>query len=338
MTLTKEQIAVFCRSLGHLHHAGTGHADGLALLAEDETDPKLHDLLTQMAAWADEGAALPQVCRQAACFPADVCGLLEAGEQTGRTEETLMALADYYDGRARLQRQLRTALLQPLVLTAVLLAVVVILLVWVLPVFNDVYVQLGSRLTGLAGGLLLLGSVLRKALPYLAAVLVLVVVVVSVPALRRKFRRPRWDDRGLQRKLHTARFMQALSMGLRSGMTDAEAVSLAMEPVGEAPAFRQRCEACLAAVDGGLSLPVALRESELLTAAQCRLLETARLGGTGEAAMEQLARRLLDDSSQALEERTARVEPAVVAVLSVLVGVILLSVMVPLMQIMTTIG
>lgn len=338
MTLTKEQVAAFCRSLGHLYHAGTGHADGLALLAEDETDPKLHSLLTQMAAWADEGASLPRVCRQAGCFPADLCGLLEAGEQTGRTEETLLALADYYDGRAGLQRQLRTALLQPLVLTAVLLAVVVILLVWVLPVFNDVYVQLGSRLTGLAGGLLLLGGILRKALPYLAAAAALAAVIVSVPALRKGLRSPQRDDRGLRRKLHTARFIQALSMGLRSGLTDAEAVTLAMEPVGDAPVFRQRCEACLTAVDGGTSLPVALRETGLLTAAQCRLLETARLGGTGEAAMEQLAQRLLDDSTQALEERAARVEPAVVAVLSVLVGVILLSVMVPLMQIMTTIG
>lgn len=338
MTLTKEQIAAFCRSLGHLYHAGTGHADGLALLAEDETDPKLQSLLTRMAAWADEGATLPQVCRQAECFPAELWGLLEVADRTGRTEETLMALADSYDSRARLQRQLRTALLQPLVLTGVLLAVVVILLVWVLPVFNDVYIQLGSRLTGLAGGLLLLGGVLRRLLPGLAVVAMLTAAVVSIPSLRRKLRHPRRDDRGLQRKLHTARFVQALSMGLRSGMTDGEAVALAMETAREAPAFCQRCRNCLAAVDGGMSLPVALRESGLLTAAQCRLLETARLGGTGEAAMEQLANRLLEDGSQALEARTAKVEPAVVAVLSVLVGAILLSVMLPLMQIMTTIG
>jgi type IV pilus assembly protein PilC len=168
--------------------------------------------------------------------------------------------------------------------------------------------------------------------------MLLAAAAVCVPSLRKKFRHPRQDDRGLQRKLHTARFVQALSMALRSGMTDGEALSLAMELTEDAPNFRLRCEACRTAVDGGTTLPAALRESELLTAAQCRLLETARLGGTGEAAMEQLANRLLDDSAQALEERTAGVEPAVVAVLSVLVGVILLSVMVPLMQIMTAIG
>ena len=50
-------------------------------------------------------------------------------------------------------------------LIPVLLAVMVILLVWVLPVFDDVYAQLGTGLTGFAGGLLAFGELLRKILP-----------------------------------------------------------------------------------------------------------------------------------------------------------------------------
>ena len=72
--------------------------------------------------------------------------------------------------RQKLSDEEKRATLKCGLLTGVLLAVVVILLVWVLPVFNDVYIQLGSRLTGLAGGLLLLGGVLRRLLPGLAVV------------------------------------------------------------------------------------------------------------------------------------------------------------------------
>lgn len=342
--LTNEDIGALCRSLAHLTHAGIGAADALALLAEDEQG-KTGSLLTAMAAQADSGGSLAAVFRDAGCFPAYVCGLLTVGEQVGRTEETLQALAVYYEGRSRMHRRMKAALVYPAVLLAILLAVVVILLVWVLPVFNDVYLRLGSRLTGLAGGLLLLGGWLRKALPVLAVLLGMGICFGAVmglcPDLRRgltaRFRR-RTGGRGLQRQLHTAHFAQALSMGLHSGMTEQEAVTLAAGLTGDVPAFQKRCTDCLAAMDGGASLGAALRESGLLTPAESRLLEAGIRGGSGEAAMEQIAARLLEESEYAMERRTAKVEPAIVAVLSVMVGVILLSVMVPLMQIMTAIG
>ena len=91
-------------------------------------------------------------------------------------------------------------------------------------------------------------------------------------------------------------------------------------------------------MDEGLILSVALREIELLTRAQCRLLEAGAKSGTGEQVMKQIALRALEESEQELENLAGRIEPTVVVVMSVLVGAILLSVMLPLMHIMTSIG
>ncbi len=342
---SQEQIAVLCRALAHLYHAGVGTGDGLALLAEDETGADEKVLLQSMSRRADEGASLTQVIRETGAFPAYVCNLLEVGERVGRTEETLNALADYYDGRVRMARQLRSTLLYPTVLLAVLLAVVVILLVWVLPVFNDVYIRLGSSLTGLAGGLLMLGVGLRKLMPLLCAVLVVVVafvIAVSASAAVRERLLALWQarrgDKGLARRQNTARFAQALAMGMSSGLTDREAVELAAGLAEGSAQFQARCAACLSRLDEGMSLGVALRETELLTRAQCRLLETGAKSGTGEQVMKQIALRALEESEQELETLTGRIEPTVVVVMSVLVGAILLSVMLPLMHIMTSIG
>ena len=81
-----------------------------------------------------------------------------------------------------------------------------------------------------------------------------------------------------------------------------------------------------------------MKESGLLPAAQCRLLELGQRSGAGDAAMEKLARDLQEESEAALEEKVSRIEPALVLVCSVLVGMILLSVMLPLMNIMAAIG
>ena len=227
----------------------------------------------------------------------------------------------------------------------VLLAVVVVLLVWVLPVFNDVYARLGSGLTGLAGGLLAVGAGLRKLMPLLcvllAGVAVFAVVVTLSPEVRESLL-SRWrsvcGDRGISRKINTARFAQALAMGLSSGLTEREAVELAVGLSGGSAGFQARCEDCLKQMDGGASLPAALRGTGLLSRADCRLLEAGIRGGSGDAVMEGISLRLLEEGESALEELAGRVEPTLVVIMSVMVGVILLSVMLPLMHIMTAIG
>ena len=113
--LTYEEISSFSLELSLLLHAGVTVGDALALLA-DESGPDYHDLLDPMAQAVDDGASLSQALRQSGAFPVYVCGLVEVGERSGRTEEALRALSEYYEGRSRMGRKLRSALLYPAVM------------------------------------------------------------------------------------------------------------------------------------------------------------------------------------------------------------------------------
>ena len=88
----------------------------------------------------------------------------------------------------------------------------------------------------------------------------------------------------------------------------------------------------------GESLDAGLRESDMLRRADFRLLEAGARSGGRDKAMRFIADRLLEESEEALEQKVGRIEPALVVVISVLVGAILLSVMLPLMHIMNAIG
>ena len=81
-----------------------------------------------------------------------------------------------------------------------------------------------------------------------------------------------------------------------------------------------------------------MTETQLLPHSAGRLLKLGVRSGNGDAAMEEISRRMTEDVRQALEELVSKVEPALVLVTSALVGVILLSVMLPLMNIMSAIG
>lgn len=128
-------------------------------------------------------------------------------------------------------------------------------------------------------------------------------------------------------------------MAMSSGMEMEEAVQLAGELVAQdAPAALHRCEQCRELLASGQRLGAAMGESGLLPPAQCRLLDTAQRSGNLDTAMDHIARQLLEESETAMERWAGWVEPALVLCASALVGLILLSVMLPLMHIMSALG
>ena len=220
--ISHEEISSLSLELSLLLHAGVGAGDALTLLAE-ESDREYKEMLEGMARRVDEGESLSAAMRETGRFPAYVCGLLEVGEQAGRTEEALGALSRYYEDRARMDRRLRSALLYPAVMLVLMLVVIAVLLVKVLPIFDDVYASLGGRLTGLAGGLLALGRGLDAAMPVLWALLALLaaflVAFAAVDSFRAKVMalwRGSRGDKGVSRQMNTARLAQALAMGMAS--------------------------------------------------------------------------------------------------------------------------
>lgn len=338
--LTNEQIGSLCMALAHLIHAGIGTADALVLLGQDETDADCRDVLDRMAQLSDGGMTLSDAFQQVGCFPAYVCTLVEVGERVGRLEQTLQSLAAYYRDRARMAQRIRSAVLYPTVLLGVLLAVLVVLLVWVLPIFDEVYAQLGTRLTGVAGGLLGLGRALGKALPWIAGLLALSGVAVLIPPVRSRVKALAiriMGDRGVFAAVNAARFIQALSLGSGSGMVDREAVLLATS-LAQVPGFQKRCEHCLARLDEGDSLQQALRQTGMLPPAECRLLDAGVRSGRAETVLEDISTRLMEAAEEGLEREVSKIEPAMVAIACLLIGLVIASVMLPLMHIMGAIG
>ena len=344
-SLSHMALADLSQQLALLLHSGVGVADGLHLLAEQEPDPTIRTILSTAASQMDAGSALWTTLEQAQCFPSHAVHLLHVGEESGRLEETLMALSHYYEEKDLRQRQLRSALTYPAILILIMLVVIVVLLSQVLPVFQQVYASLGGSLTGMAAGFLSIGNGLQILLPYLAAIMGILILAgilcYTLPFLQIRCQRL-WHkvlgDRGVLRKQYEAHFAQALSMAYSSGMPLEDGIALASALLEDSPQAKKRCEDCRALLDEGKELAAALQETQLLPATACRILALGLQAGTGDVALEEISRRLTREAQEALEQKMAMIEPALVMITSLLVGAILLSVMLPLMNIMKAIG
>ena len=344
MKRTHTENAQFFKELSLLLHAGIGLAEGLYLLAEDASE-KHRELLLTMGQSMDRGAALSSVMEETGAFSTYDFGMVRTGEQTGRMEDALEVLAEYYEERQRTAHLLKNSLAYPCTVLLLMLVVIGVLLIKVLPVFDSVYASLGSGLTGIAGGLLRFGGILEAALPVLLILLAAGALAVLLFTLWESFRekttalfRRRFGDRGLFRKFNNARFARALAMGLRSGMPLEEAMALAQLLLADIPDAAQRCKICADKITEDVDLSDAMAEAELLTPSMSRMLTTGLRGGNADRVMEDIARRMLEDATQTLDNTISRIEPVMVTLASLLVGLILLSVMLPLMNIMSTIG
>lgn len=343
--LSNLETADLCRELALLLHSGVSIGDGLYLLTEEEKDPALHALLDSMAKTVDQGSMLFRAFEEAGCFPVYLTGLLRVGEEVGKLEETLNALSAYYENKERTERQVISSLTYPVILLVLMLSVIIILLSKVLPVFNDIYLSLGGRLTGIAGGLLMIGRFLDAAMPYLCGILAAFLLFFAFFTLNGRFRKwatglwqKHWGDRGIAKKMNNARFGQALAMGFSSGMPVEDSAELAASLLQDIPKAQQRCLRCREQLLAGEDLSGALEENGLLSPAAARLLTLALRSGNGDTVMHDIARRMQEEASHSLEALVSKLEPALVLITSGMVGVILLSVMLPLMNIMSSIG
>ena len=343
--LTNTAIADLCHQLALLLHAGIRLSDGLFLLSEEENELSYKELLRETAHKIEDGIPLSMAFEETGCFPSHVSTLLTVGEQTGRTEDTLNGLYHYYEEQERRNRQLQNALTYPAILLFMMLIVIVVLLSKVLPVFDDVYASLGGSLSGLAGGLLTLGSILNIMMPFLCVLLALVLLTILVftisANLRSKaisFWQKHFGEKGISRKMNDAKFAQALSMAYSSGLPLEDCITLAGTLLQNCPAAQKRSETCRGLLEKGTDLTAALKETALLPPSACRLLTLGMRSGNGDATLEEIAERLSEEARDALDAKISTVEPALVLVTSILVGAILLAVMLPLMNIMKAIG
>ena len=332
------QLAGLCRQLALLLRAGVGSEEAVELLLED--GGQLTDLFTSMHQSLAEGASLSASMEQAGVFPSYLLQMVDMGERTGRLEQVLFSLAGYYDRQADTARALRRAAAYPAGMALLILILFGTLVSQVLPVFRRVFEQLGGAPNSAAHAALNLGDAAQIAAWILTILLGLGVILALAfsrtrrgrQAARRLFARTR-----ARRAVDRSHFAAAMALMLSSGLPLDEALSRSralMEDTGLSPAL----EDCQKKMDAGTPFSKAVEECGIFTGLQSGLLSAGFRTGSSEQAMEELSRRCQEEADERLAVMLGRFEYALVVVLCLAVGLVLLSVMLPLLGVLSAIG
>ena len=343
-SFTNLALSIFAGQLSLILHSGISLSEGILILQEDTTSKEEAALIGIISDELEQTGSFSQALSASGMFPDYFVQMTELGERSGTLEDVLTKLSDYYKQQDSLLNSIRDALLYPLVLLGMLTAVLAVLIHQVMPVFAEVFDQLGLAVSGMAQAVFQISSILQKVS---AGLLLLLLVTVLSALFAIRSGKSRTALFGLFRRLPffqtllmqtaRARFAHALSIALHSGLDMEESFSLAAMLTKELlpDVLLVRAKEQLAQ---GNELGNVLKESGIFSGLDTSLLSIGFRTGSAETALLQISCSSQQKTEEMILNAVGMIEPTLTAFLSLLTGMILVSVMLPLLSVMSNIG
>lgn len=339
--LSNLESAAFCNQMAMILKSGISALEGISILLDDAETSDEKVLLSQIFDRMQEDGILAPALEAAAVFPPYLVRMTEIGEETGTLDEVMDALDAYYTREDSIRKSIRSALSYPLVMIVMMLLVILVLIMKVMPIFQQVFMQLGREMTGFSKGILNLGTTLSNYLLVFGLIVaVLVLMIVLLFKTKKGHALLMWcayhwnPSRNIFDKISASRFASVMNLTLRSGMTAEHGLEYAQELIDDSY-FLAKITQCQALLEQGTDLSQALLKSKIFCGIYGRMISISGKAGTTDETMGKIA----DQYEEEIDIQTSHIifalEPTLVIILSVIVGVILFSVMLPLLGIMS---
>lgn len=338
--LTDTELSAFAGQLAMILHSGISILEGISILRDDSPSKEIQQILSVVYDSLELTGELSGALRESGVYPDYFLKMTELGERSGTLEDVMDVLCEYYERQHTLFTGIREALTYPLILLGMLFAVLLVLITQVMPVFEEVFIQLGIEIGTITGSVFLIGKGMQK-----AAVILLILVTAAAGScaflLRKSDNRARFLAftqklpfiRTISFLLCRARFANVLSIALHSGLDIGESISLACDLI-EHPAFLEPVTQAAALIEEGNDFADSLRQCSVFTGLDARMISIGFKTGTAETALQKISQHCQEEANTKIQNAVGMIEPVLTAVLSVLTGMILISVMLPLLSVM----
>lgn len=342
--LTNSEIASFCSQTAMILNAGITPAEGMNILLADTKDPKGKAILEEILSSCRQGESFCHALTATGVFPDYVLHMVELGEESGNLDDVMKSLSSYYEREESVAESIRGAIRYPFIMIGMMFLVIFILLTKVLPIFNQVFIQFGSEMTGISSSLLSLGNSLNR---YSLLLLILLIVCALLyligfrtrggKRISRRFLTVFPLTKGFYEKVAAGRFASGLAMTLSSGLDTYNSLDMVSALV-ENRHMEEKIAVCKQNLENGDNLSEALTKSNIFSNLYSRMVAVGFKTGAIDLVMEKISENYERETDKKLQSIISILEPTLVIILSLIVGLILLSVILPLMGIMSSIG
>jgi len=339
-----KDISIFSRQFATMINSGLSNLRSLYILGDQTESEGLRAVIVEVRQEVEKGASLSQALgKHPKVFNKLYVSMVKAGEVGGVLDQVLLRLSTTIEKQVELRGKIKSALTYPVAVLTLVVMIVAAMLLFIVPIFKTLYDDLGGTLPLPTRMLLFISSVLTKFLP-----LVVLVLVVLVYLFRRWINtdkgRIAWDTfklrlpiiGGLVQKTALTRFTQTLSALLRSGVPILESLDIVADTVSNS-VMAKGVRDVQTAVKGGESLHKPLMQHKIFPPMVVQMMAVGEETGALDEMLERIGAFYEQEVEATVDALTSLLEPLLIVVLGGAVGGMVVSLYMPMFNIINLI-
>lgn len=338
--ITPMDVAIFTRQLATMMKAGVPLVQSFDIVADGLDNPNMKKVVLQLKSDVEGGNSLGSALeKHPLLFDSLFCSLVSSGEQSGALEQMLERVAQYKEKSELLKQKIKKAMKYPIAVVIVALIVTVILLLKVVPVFQDLFSSFGAELPAFTQMVINLSKWMQA--NWFIFIGSIVGVVYGLGYLKRtnksfadqldKFllKMPIVGD--LAYKSTVARYCRTLATTFAAGVPLIEALESCAGAAGNV-VYREAILKVRSDVATGQQLGFAMRQTGVFPSMALQMVAIGEESGALDAMLEKVATFYENEVDNAVDGLTSMMEPLIMAVLGVLVGGLVVAMYLPIFQ------
>jgi len=340
-----DDLVVFSRQLATMVDAGIPIMGSLDILVQQSENKLLKEVLTRVRNDVEIGFSLSNAfAKHPGVFSLLYISMVKAGESSGMLDDILDRLATYLEKTSALQKKIKSALIYPAVVTSMALAITILLLYKVIPVFKDIFSGFGAQLPLPTLVLIRISDIFRKYFPA-----VVVVAVIAGFLLKRyidtKKGRYKFDEFTLKlpvfgmlfTKVAVSRFTRTLSTLVKSGVPILSSLEVVGKTCGNS-VFEAAIENVRLGVREGESIALPLEKNKVFPPMVVKMIAVGEQTGALEKMLSKVADFYDEQVDTTVSGLTSLIEPLIIAFLGVIIGGIVICMFLPIFKLSSIIN
>ena len=330
-------LSVFCRQFVSITQAGVPMKEALQMLSEQTENKWLKRAISEVLLSVEKGNTLADSMRgQSDIFPPMLINMVEAGENSGSLEMAFTRMAVQFEKEAKLKATIRKATIYPIILVVAAIGVVAVMLLFVIPIFIDMFADLDVEMPGITMWVMNTSEWMTEHWYMILGLIILVIAAYKMiyrteqgrlAIDRVKMKMPLFGK--LTVKTACAQFARTMSTLLSSGISTIDA----LETVSKIVNNIHYTNALLKAreeVMKGIPLSEPLTASKIFPPMVCHMTGICEETGNIEDMLEKLADYYDEEVEMTTQSVLAAMEPLIIVFMAVVVGTLVVAVVSPI--------
>jgi len=344
--LSSAELSFFCMQIAMILKSGMLLSDGITWMYNDIEDGNVKNALEVLIDELSNKVPLYKAMDKSCYFPSYIISMSQIGSVTGRLEDVMSSLSDYYDREDFIKAKIRNSIFYPSMLFVMMSFVIILLVTKVFPIFESMIKELGGELSNESSAIVSFSTGIMAGKFTMTVIVIILVLLLAVflfmknqkgKAAFNKFLSSFPLTKSIMKKITAYRFSSCMSLLLSSGMNIDASIDILLDIIEE-PELKNKIEACSTSMNSGECFLDSVSQLSLFSSMHMQMLNMGQRIGEMDIVMNKLTNIYENEADQAISNSVALIEPVLVGILCIVIGFILVSVMLPLMNIMSSIG